>query len=361
MTRITDIPNLEGYGVFVDDIDFKNLTRKEWMDLGKLHMNKLVMIIRKSGLKKKSYIQVMNKWGKDRLNFASTVFGAYPEAKGDIRKIISSPRLTAEHKRAIKEFFRVGGGGFKVQGGHTGFIRVSGKKDQNGNPIGMFADGELLWHSNESGDLGFTPGVALLGVEGMRQSATGFMVTAPYYNSISDSFRSELDEMILIHNFMPGKINPGLNEPQDNLMYKNMCPDPDTEIPLVIQSPAGVKGLHYSFNTVTSIKGMSQSDSVRFLNDLKWGLAKYTYDYWWENDDDLLIFDNSIVQHRRLGDTTNRLCHRYQFDYTYLQYKVTKQNYIPYSQEPYRSRYVDKMNMIGDMLKHEGKSFPVFV
>ena len=160
---------------------------------------------------------------------------------------------------------------------------------------------------------------------------------------------------------MPGRINPGLNEPQDNLMYKNMCPDPDTEIPLVIQSPAGIKGLHYSFNTVTGIKGMSNLEAGKVLAEIRKGLEQYTYDYWWENNDDLLIFDNSIVQHRRLGDTTNRLCHRYQFDYTYLQYKVTKQNYVPYSQEPYRSRYVNKMNMIGNMLKHEGKSFPVFV
>ena len=76
MIRISDIPNLEGYGVFVDDLNFKNLSRRDWMDLGKLHMNKLVMIISKSGLKKKSYIQLMNKWGKDRLNFASTVFRA---------------------------------------------------------------------------------------------------------------------------------------------------------------------------------------------------------------------------------------------------------------------------------------------
>ena len=356
MTRITNIPNLEGYGVFVDDIDFKNLSRQEWMDLGKLHMEKLVMIIRKTGLQKPSFLQVMRKWGQDRQNYAATLFAKYPWAEGNVVKLIRSPKLEQEDRDTIKEFFRVGGGNLRT--GNA--LRISGKKF-NGKPIGMFAEGELLWHSNESGDLGFTPGVSLLGVEGMTQSATGFMVTAPYYNSVSDSFRSELDEMILIHNFVPGRINPGLNSEQDNLMYKNMCPDADTEIPLVIQSPAGIKGLHYSFNTVTGIKGMSNLQAGKVLAEIRKGLEQYTYDYWWENNDDLLIFDNSIVQHRRLGDTTDRLCHRYQFDYTYLQYKVTKQNYVPYSQEPYRSRYVDKMNMIGDMLKHEGKSFPVFV
>ena len=356
MIRITDIPNLEGYGVFVDDIDFKHLTRSEWMDLGKLSMQKLVMIIRSTGLDNRSFHQVIKKWGKDRQNYAATLFARYPWANGQIDHIIASTEVPDEEKDIIREFKRVGGCNQKT--GNT--LRVSGKK-VNGQRIGMFADGELLWHSNESGDIAFTPAVALLGAENMTNSATGFMVTTPYYYSVSDSFRSELDEMVLIHNFVPGRINPGLNEPQDNLMYKNMCPDPDTEIPLVIQSPAGIKGLHYSFNTVTGIKGMSNSEAEKILTEIKKGLEKYTYDYWWENDDDLLIFDNIIVQHRRLGDTTNRLCHRYQFDYTYLQYKVTKQNYIPYFQDPYRSRYVMKMNIIGSMLKHEGKSFPVFV
>ena len=356
MIRITDIPNLEGYGVFVDDIDFKHLTRSEWMDLGKLSMQKLVMIIRSTGLDNRSFHQVIKKWGKDRQNYAATLFARYPWANGQIDHIIASTEVPDEEKDIIREFKRVGGCNQKT--GNT--LRVSGKK-VNGQRIGMFADGELLWHSNESGDIAFTPAVALLGAENMTNSATGFMVTTPYYYNVSDSFRSELDEMVLIHNFVPGRINPGLNDPQDNLMYKNMCPDPDTEIPLVIESPAGIKGLHYSFNTVTGIKGMSNLEAKKVLAEIRKGLDPYTYDYWWENDDDLLIFDNSIVQHRRLGDTTNRLCHRYQFDYTYLQYKVTKQNYIPYSQEPYRSRYVDKMNMIGDMLKHEGKSFPVFV
>ena len=356
MIRITNIPNLEGYGVFVDDIDFRNLTRTEWMDLGKLSMQKLVMIIRSTGLDSRSFHQVIKKWGKDRQNYAATLFARYPWANGQIDHIIASTEVPDEEKDIIREFQRVGGCNQKT--GNT--LRVSGKKI-NGQRIGMFADGELLWHSNESGDIAFTPAVALLGAENMTNSATGFMVTTPYYYSVSDSFRSELDEMILIHNFVPGRINPGLNDPQDNLMYKNMCPNPDTEIPLVIKSPAGIKGLHYSFNTVTGIKGMSNLEAKKVLAEIRKGLDPYTYDYWWENDDDLLIFDNSIVQHRRLGDTTNRLCHRYQFDYTYLQYKVTKQNYIPYFQEPYRSRYVDKMNMIGDMLKHEGKSFPVFV
>jgi len=340
MTRITNIPNLEGYGVFVDDIDFKNLSRQEWMDLGKLHMEKLVMIIRKTGLDKRSFHQVIKKWGKSRQNYAATLFTKYPWAEGNFRNILTSSDVDKHDKDIIREYWKIGGCNYK-QGN---ILRVA---EENG----LFGSGELLWHSNESGDIAFTPGVALMGERSMCNSATGFMVTTPYYYSVSDSIRSELDEMILTHDFQTGKINV---EDENLFLYKNMCPEP-TEIPLVIQSPAGIKGLHYPYNTVTG------SNNDRLLAEVKKGLEKYTYDYWWENDDDLLIFDNSIVQHRRLGDTKDRLCHRYQFDYTYLQYKVTKQNYIPYFQEPYRSRYVDKMNLIGNMLKHEGISFPVFV
>ena len=336
MTRITDIPELEGYGVFVDDLDFKNITLDEWMDLGKLYMNKLVMIIRKTKLKKKKvFHKVLSKWGEHRQNYAAITFGKFPWAKGNIHEILASPDVPADEKQYIKEFKRIGG--LTREDGNI--LRVTGKKI-NGYHTGLFDHGELLWHSNECGDLAFTPGVALLGQHGMTKSATGVMVTAPYYNSISDSMRSELDEMVLIHNFVDGKINAN---GENNIVYKNMCPEPDTEIPLVIQSPAGIKGLHYSFNTVTG------SNNDRLLAEVKKGIEKYIYDYWWENDDDLMIFDNSITQHRRLGDTTDRLCLRYQFDYTYLHDGL----YQPYLQEPFITRYTDRVTNFYKLLQHE--------
>ena len=47
MTRITNIPSMGEFGVFIDDLDWKNTTKDEWLELGKLHLEKLVMIIRK--------------------------------------------------------------------------------------------------------------------------------------------------------------------------------------------------------------------------------------------------------------------------------------------------------------------------
>ena len=129
----------------------------------------------------------------------------------------------------------------------------------------------------------------------MTRSATGFMETTNYYYGVSDSFRSELDEMILVHNFVPGRINPGLNEPQDNLMYKNMCPDPNTEIPLVIESPAGIKGLHFSFNTVTGIKGMSDVEAEKILGEITFIIEPIISKITKLPEEEIIKFGNSLL------------------------------------------------------------------
>ena len=64
--KITPIPELKGYGVFVDDIDIKKLTRDQWMSLGKLQMEQLVMIIRNTGININHFHKVMKMWGKCR-------------------------------------------------------------------------------------------------------------------------------------------------------------------------------------------------------------------------------------------------------------------------------------------------------
>ena len=112
MIHITNIPNLDGYGVFVDNLDFKNLSRKEWIDLGKLHMNKLVMIIRSTGIKKEYFHNIMKIWGKDRQNYAASLFAKYPWANGRIEFILASPDVTEEEKEIVKEVLRKG---YKIQ------------------------------------------------------------------------------------------------------------------------------------------------------------------------------------------------------------------------------------------------------
>ena len=71
------------------------------------------------------------------------------------------------------------------------------------------------------------------------------------------------------------------------------------------------------------------------------------YDHWYQNENDLCLFDNSITLHRRLGNTFDRLCYRVQHDYSNLQ----EDFWQPYSQSLYAKRYEEE---IIDFVKTSG-------
>jgi hypothetical protein len=333
--KVTKIPGLGRFGVFIDDLDFNNMTDEQWMEVGHIHLNNLVTIIRNVQVALPEYERRMNQWGVPRNLHALKLIKKYNT--NDLGLLytetsINGITVSAADKKWIMNVANILA---TEAGANTDLLRVSGKRDANGNPTGMFQEGELLWHSNESGQLNFAPGVSLLGHSGVVGSATGFATTSDWYEEQTESFRSELDEMIICHEFTPGRINPGLREEQDDIMYRNMCPEP-SEIPLVINSPAGIKGLHYSVNTINRIKGMSEAESKRVFDIIDQGIfvEKYVYDHWYTRDNDLCLFDNSVTLHRRLGGIADRLCYRLQHDYSKLVPKST-----PYLSEPYAGQW----------------------
>jgi alpha-ketoglutarate-dependent taurine dioxygenase len=331
--KITKIDGLGNYGVYIDDVNFEHITDDQWREIGDMHMKNLVTIIRDCNLSWERQLGWIKKFGDPRYNNMYDLVKKYAvnSWKELVRRIIGNDSSIEEvDKAVVRNFMNM----HQSTSEGMGVFRVSGKKDKNGNPLGAFNEGELLWHSNESGNLIFTPGVALLAAENVVGSSTGFLQTADYYESVSEAFRSELDEMILLHRFTPGKINLGL---RDDLARTNFCPVDDAEIPLVIQSPGDIKGLHYSINTVYGIRGMSKKDSDNVFEEINKHLFvdKYIFDHWYKNEGDLLLFDNSITMHRRLGNVPNRLCYRIQHDYSKLQSGF----WAPYFQKEFADKY----------------------
>jgi alpha-ketoglutarate-dependent taurine dioxygenase len=338
--KVSKIPGLGRFGIFIDDVDFNTITDDEWMEIGKLHLQNLVTIIRDCKLTYDNQNKFCSQFGSTRYGIRSAILKKYPDktfsqvaklAMLDDTSVDEIDRIRLKSILAMQEL--------TLDGKHI--MRVTGKRDAQGNALGMFAEGELLWHSNESGTLTFTPGVALLGAENMIGSSTGFITTPDYYENVSNAFRSELDEMILIHRFTPGRINPGLRMEQDEVMHASMCPEDDTEIPIVMRSPGGIIGLHYSSNTIHSIKGMTkeESDAVFREIDKELFVDKYIYDHWYQSNNDFCLFDNSITLHRRLGDIKDRLCYRIQHDYSNLQ----DAPWQPYLKEPFASKYKEEI------------------
>lgn len=344
--KVSKIPGLGRFGIFIDDVDFQSITQDQWIEIGKLHLQSLVTIIRDTRLGPGKYKELMDLWGTHQNNAAYRLYKKYKITEYELFYEYDDPKhgITEKDKEYVKSIRNM------MQDGYI--LRVSGKKDQEGRPLGMFAEGELLWHSNESGNVSFAPGVSLLGAEHMTNSSTGFATTVDWYENQSESFRSELDDMIIVHNFTPGRINPGLNDQQDHVMYRNMCPEDGVEIPLVRQSPGGLQGIHYSQNTISHIKGMDNTESQRVFQIIEQGIFSEdnVYDHWYQHDTDLCIFDNSITQHRRLGDTTNRLAYRMQFNYDQL----LGTEYNPYRQEPFRSQYSEQKQEVIHLLRQHG-------
>jgi len=344
--KISKIPGLGRFGVFIDDVDFNKITDEEWMEIGKIHLQSLVTILRNTNLTLNNYDRFIYKWGSPRALSKAHLLKKYPQG-WDWMWNCTKNNDDAMHIDDRRWLLAVQNLGEQTELGKV--QRVSGRRDKDGNPLGMFAEGDLLWHSNESGQIHHTPGVSLLAAENVIGSSTGFITTTDYYESVSESFRSELDEMIIVHRFTPNKINPGLSAEQDHLMHSNMCPEDGSEIPLVIQSPAGIKGLHYSINTVSQIKGMSMAESRRVFDliDKELFVDKYIYDHWYQTNNDLCLFDNSITLHRRQGDIKDRLCYRIQYDYTHLQDKPHMPYFQPEYQNLYRNRITEAVTALG--------------
>lgn len=332
------------YAVYIDDIDFNHLTSEEWMEIGKLHINNLVTIIRNCNVDPNDIQKWVSKWGELRYSAIYNICSHYPNLTPKeilAKSLRNDPEIKENHVNLIKQRFKTLGPG--------GSQRVTDIRNRKGDYTGIFPDGELKWHSNEAGNHIFAPGVALLGAENMIGSSTGFLQTASYYEDISESFRSELDDMIVIHRHKPGMLHVKDLGDQDEMMRINMHPEPETYLPMVIQSPGGIKGLHYSINTVDGIIGMSKEESDKLFDRLNKELMteRYMWDHWYENNNDWLFFDNSITNHRRLGDVPGRLAYRVQHGYDYIQIP----NYNPYYQEDHAEIYNKKLNDLNKFMK----------
>jgi hypothetical protein len=335
--KITKIPGLGRFGVFIDDLDLNNITDEEWMEVGKIHLESLVTIIRSNPIHYLKYYELVCRFGTPGWSGDRKLYKKY----GKSLKDLTVSDFDEEDKCILKNVKR-----FTVDRKCPHLGRVTAKKNSKGQSIGIFGDGELYWHSDGSADLAFIPGLSLMGVENMIGSSTGFCTTVDWYEKQTDSFKSELDEIVLINNFRTthtafddqNRLDmKKCDDTQKNVYHENQCPINDSEFPLVIQSPGGIKGLHYTVNTIDKIKGMSKSDSDKLLTKISKELftEEYIYDHKYKSHSDILLFDNSITLHNRSienGVSPDRMAYRIQFDYD----KLTGEEYQPFFQKKFQ-------------------------
>ena len=200
MATVTKIPGFGDLGIYVDDVDFTNMHDDEWMEWGRIHVKGCVTIFRKTNIFPNQYLRLNSLWGRS-LN--CSFYGFLKKYNITLDMDLKDPYADAVNRIkqvADKEDLAI----FKETEDIThlpNVQRVTGRRYPDGRHMGIFPEGDLHWHSNESGQLVNNPGVFLLAIANVKNTSTGFCVTANWYQQQSESFRSELDEMFMDHDF----------------------------------------------------------------------------------------------------------------------------------------------------------------
>lgn len=361
--KVTPVNGLGSFGVYVDGIDMDHMTDDQWKYLGSLSVEHLLLIFRDIKITKGQYADWIPKWGPLKADLRARFRQKY----GDDFDALKPETWPDNLDQGDLLWLTTRKFGLEPVNDGTGrhLTRIYGGKDAAGNMLGAFAYGPLSWHSNEASSVTFSPYVSLLGWEEMQESTTGFLQTVDWYEKQTESFRNELDDMVIEHGYKQGSLNENEHtNPDFSLFIKmSMVPDEGMETPLVCTAPNGRKGLRYTINTSVKIKGLSEQESSKFFERLDRELftEEYIFDHEYKaNQKDLLIFDNSVMLHRRTGGLPKRKAFRMQYDVSPL----IDEAWRPFQHLPeYDRQYIEKthylVNTVGGDLKARFKLAPL--
>jgi len=320
--KVTKIPGFGSYGAIVDNFDWDN--PEDYAELGKLNLQTLVTVVRGDGTNRFNSVYEHLPRAVEFRPFGLRWVLKYG---GDWRSCLTAEDLASSRITKLWQIPTVG----------NGWIRVSGKQDEQGRYLGLTADSELLWHTDEAGTSSFSPVLVMYGMEHMTTSATGFLQSADWYERQSASFKSELAELVSIYHWDNEKVTPGSSYEHELIAKESLVPVDGATMPLALESPGGIKGINFS-TLITGFVGMSNKDSARILDKISKELfaPENIFDYWWERDcGDMILFDQSITMHRRTfkpgydyrTELSKRMAYRIVGDYAEnINYNPFKQN-----------------------------------
>lgn len=301
--KLEKLPNMpEPFGVRITDIPpIEEMTRSEWRELGQVALKHLVWSLEgQQNLSKEKFSRLCYSWGKPgRWNPSdSQIFESLePEIKSSITDVI----MKISYNTKL-----------------PGLGRVTGIKDEQGDFTGIFPDGELEWHSNESGRQNPYPVLLLHAIHGTYGTQTQFLENVTEYEKLSYQDRKFVDSLICVYEWNPehmDKTIKGTSVPEIHKIIGKINAFPkegENFRPLISTSPGGHKGFAFNFFAFTRFKDKTTEESTEIIDWLKNLLIKedriYTHDW---KDGDIVAFDQIVTLHKRpTSDCSSRLLHR---------------------------------------------------
>jgi taurine dioxygenase len=191
-------------------------------------------------------------------------------------------------------------------------VRVTGEKNEHGQP-GVFGHvSELDWHANQTANEWRHPIIWLYGVKGTKGSKTSWINNIMSYNELSDQDKIYYNDKKLINGFKKGAYSEEDFGKDEDVNY-HFTPN------LVYTNNAGQTGLFFPFLQIHQIDGMTEEESIQFITKLRDHVLqeKYMYHHEWE-DGDVVISEQWLGIHKRweFKDIESRLLHRIALDFS---------------------------------------------
>jgi alpha-ketoglutarate-dependent taurine dioxygenase len=249
--------------------DLKTVSKERACEITQLVLSNLVVVIRNQCLT-----------AQDEIDFVSKC-GVYQRTHGNERgKNIIIPEV-------------------------DGVLRVTGKKNDNGEE-GLFGHVDALdWHANQTSNPDRMPLIWLYGVEGTQGSRTSWINMIKAYEDLSCDFKKDIQDIKVYCGY-----KKGLYSTSD---YFKEHVNRNYAIPLVKTTNTGQTGLYFPFLQIFEFEGNRNKDFNRIMNTLKDHVLqdKYVYHHDWQ-DKDVVLSEQWLSIHKRwkFEKMEDRVLHR---------------------------------------------------
>lgn len=277
-----------GWTVILEDFDLRTATQDDVNEIARLIAKYTVVVAKNQTLSIQDEVRVINMF-KD------------PEVPNETRN------------------GRPNGGdgmGLIVPDSEGKIARVTGEKDELGRP-GLFGHvSDLDWHCNSAANPWRKPIVWLYSIKGSKGSKTSWINHALAYDDLSAEDKERFKTIRMINGYKRGSYS-------EHHFGKDIDINFEYKPNLVHTNIAGVTGLFFPFLQIHQIDGMTEEESMQFIQNLRQHVEqeKYMYHHDWD-DGDLVISEQWLGVHKRwrFEAIETRVLHRATMDFPDQQY-----------------------------------------
>lgn len=266
-----------GWTVIVEE-DINSLTKEQILDIGRLTTTNMVVVFKNQTLTPEQEIKICKTIG--RVQFV------------------------------VNPFFPTEGQRFAPVAVNEMILRVTGEKNDKGEP-GLFGHVSALdWHANQCSNQERNPLIWLYGVKGTKGSRTSWINNIESYKDLDDDFKELLKTKKIYCGYKKGLYSTSdtfLDHVHEDVLFD-----------LVMTNKAGQTGLYFPFLQTFGMADTSEEEYTEIWTKLRDHILqeKYMYHHDWE-DGDIVISEQWLSIHKRwkFQDMESRLLHRIAFDY----------------------------------------------